>query len=652
MIAKKEIAQLPVLTVKAQGRDQYIGRIQMYRETLVLDVYDARRVICPEGEEKTAEIQFRWVCDKKNYYVYRFLTGTWTDCGLNYVIHGLAWYSSSLPIKLDEASKTIAETFLEDCKDRMMHCYSMKQIDRLNALEEYIRNKRRDRYEQNRSARISARQKLRKALPKDWERWLKTNVYEDKRYLFYNARSRRSGTCAYCGNAVALDGKQRHNGMGKCPACGSRIQYKAVGKTPEIKDSKQCIYLQKTSEGFLTRYVYTEKISGPRGEYYKSHDAVQATYNGKKTWYDYCMFSMISGKEYWDDRRPADMAAWKAEGYLYTRNVRQVLKDTVFRYAPLPQWMKHEKRPIPFCDFMCMYEEAPCLEFFIKAGLYRLTREYVERRELWPGRGPVEILGINRQRIRRLIQMDGGIAALKWLRYEEEKSVSLQDDVVLWLQENRLYPDRCESILVRMKSVLRMVNYMKKQKIEPADIVTTWTDYLRMAESEGMDITDDIVLFPKDLKMRHDQLVELAERRNDEKRMEGYADLDCRIRERLPEASKYYWENERYMIVPAAKCRELMEEGRTLHHCVGRDDHYMKKMAEGRSWILFLRKKEAPDRPYYTIEVDMQRDEIIQWYSAFDRRPDAVEIKKVLNTFRRNIERKSAAIRIQVPAAV
>ena len=210
MIAKKEIAQLPVLTVKAQGRDQYIGRIQMYRETLVLDVYDARRVICPEGEEKTAEIQFRWVCDKKNYYVYRFLTGTWTDCGLNYVIHGLAWYSSSLPIKLDEASKTIAETFLEDCKDRMMHCYSMKQIDRLNALEEYIRNKRRDRYEQNRSARISARQKLRKALPKDWERWLKTNVYEDKRYLFYNARSRRSGTCAYCGNAVALDGKQRH----------------------------------------------------------------------------------------------------------------------------------------------------------------------------------------------------------------------------------------------------------------------------------------------------------------------------------------------------------------------------------------------------------------------------------------------------------
>ena len=137
-----------------------------------------------------------------------------------------------------------------------------------------------------------------------------------------------------------------------------------------------------------------------------------------------------------------------------------------------------------------------------------------------------------------------------------------------------------------------------------------------------------------------------------EKRMEGYADLDCRIRERLPEASKYYWENERYMIVPAAKCRELMEEGRTLHHCVGRDDHYMKKMAEGRSWILFLRKKEAPDRPYYTIEVDMQRDEIIQWYSAFDRRPDAVEIKKVLNTFRRNIERKSAAIRIQVPAAV
>jgi hypothetical protein len=95
-----------------------------------------------------------------------------------------------------------------------------------------------------------------------------------------------------------------------------------------------------------------------------------------------------------------------------------------------------------------------------------------------------------------------------------------------------------------------------------------------------------------------------------------------------------------------------MNEGRTLHHCVGRDDYYMTKMAEGRSWILFLRKKEALDCPYYTVEINMQNDEIIQWYSAFDRQPDAVEIKMVLKMFKQNVARKRKKERIPVSVAV
>ena len=652
MIAKKEIAKLPVLPAKAHGRDEWIGRIRMHRDTLVLDVYDARRVMCPEEEEKDAEIMFRWVCDKKNYYTYMFRSQAWTGYGISYALYGEIWHYGYPCIQLDAESEETAGKFLEDCEDIWRYDFPEDQIDKLGRLEEHIRDQKRDRNEQNRSARIRARQKLRKALPKDWEKWLKTDVYKDKRYLFYNARRRKSGSCAYCGAVVELDGKQKHNGIGKCPACGSSIQYKAVGKVSEMRDRRQCIYLQKTADGFLTRYVLTEKVSGPWGERFKSRDAVLATYNGKKTWYDYCMVSAVGGDEYWDDKRPYDMGNWEPEGYLYTRNVRQAVKDTVFRYAPLVQWMKHERREIPLADFLCNYEKAPYLEFFIKAGLYRLTREYVDRHEIWKGKKPEEILGINRQRIRRLIRMDGGIAALEWLRYEQEEGINLQDETVSWLQENRLYPNKCADILRQMKSVVRMVNYMKKQQIAPADIVTTWTDYLRMAALEDMDITDDIVLFPKDLKRQHDYLVELGNRRQEERRLEGYADLDRRIRERLPEAARYYWENEKYMIVPAAKCEELMNEGRTLHHCVGRDDHYMTKMAEGRSWILFLRKKEALDCPYYTVEINMQNDEIIQWYSAFDRQPDAVEIKMVLKMFKQNVARKRKKERIPVSVAV
>lgn len=77
----------------------------------------------------------------------------------------------------------------------------------------------------------------------------------------------------------------------------------------------------------------------------------------------------------------------------------------------------------------------------------------------------------------------------------------------------------------------------------------------------------------------------------------------------------------------------------------------MKKMAAGSSWILFLRKKEAPDIPYYTIEIDMETDEILQWYSEYDRKPEANRIKKILNLFSRSLEkRKRVQVTVRVPA--
>ena len=158
-----------------------------------------------------------------------------------------------------------------------------------------------------------------------------------------------------------------------------------------------------------------------------------------------------------------------------------------------------------------------------------------------------------------------------------------------------------------------------------------------------MDTTDDIVRLPKDLKARHDQLVErINARRDEERRMkekEKYAYLDARIRERLPDAKRYFWEDDTYMIVPAGRCEELVEEGRALHHCVGANDFYMTAMAEGRSWILFLRKKSELDKPYYTIEIDMYTDEIKQYYSEYDRQPDKEAIRKVLDKFRKSLRR-------------
>ena len=76
-----------------------------------------------------------------------------------------------------------------------------------------------------------------------------------------------------------------------------------------------------------------------------------------------------------------------------------------------------------------------------------------------------------------------------------------------------------------------------------------------------------------------------------------------------------------------------------MHHCVGASDVYMNAMAEGRRWILFLRRKSELDKPYYTIEIDMFTDEIQQYYSEYDRQPDKEVVRRVLDKFRQSLRK-------------
>lgn len=409
-----------------------------------------------------------------------------------------------------------------------------------------------------------------------------------------------------------------------------------------MRDEKQAVYLQKTPDGFLTRYFKVRKDSSARGEKYQSHEVALVTYDGKRTWCDYHVNSGFTGNDVWVDAKPGCMSGWKAKGYLYTRNAKAALKGTRLQYAPLAEWMRHERREIPVGNFLGRIEGEPFLEFFVKVGLFRLTREYVDGYEKWrcKGGGPKEILGMNKQRINRLVRLDGGLKMLNWLQYEEEKGIRITDRMLTWLEENEVSVFQCKNILEEIGSVERMVGYMKRQEVPPYDVAVTWSDYLRMAKAEGMDTTDDIVRLPKNLKQRHDQLVELDDKRKDAERLKGYAELDEKIRERLPQVERYRWKNDEYVMIPAVKCEELMVEGRTLHHCVGRDNHYMGKMAKGETWILFLRKKREVEKPYYTIEIDLASDEILQWYSEFDRKPDGKAVKKVLDAFLKSVEKK------------
>ena len=53
------------------------------------------------------------------------------------------------------------------------------------------------------------------------------------------------------------------------------------------------------------------------------------------------------------------------------------------------------------------------------------------------------------------------------------------------------------------------------------------------------------------------------------------------------------------IVVPASS-EDLVKDGQALNHCVG---NYASRVAAGESLILFVRKAEAPDVPFYTLEL-------------------------------------------------
>ena len=93
----------------------------------------------------------------------------------------------------------------------------------------------------------------------------------------------------------------------------------------------------------------------------------------------------------------------------------------------------------------------------------------------------------------------------------------------------------------------------------------------------------------------------------------------------------YSYETSKYKIIVPKSLKEIVEEGRNLHHCVGT---YTEKVAEGETDILFIRKQGEEDTSYYTMEV--RNLEIIQYRGAYNNlhdNPVPKEIDQLVRQF-------------------
>lgn len=289
----------------------------------------------------------------------------------------------------------------------------------------------------------------------------------------------------------------------------------------------------------------------------------------------------------------------------------ECLNGTLAENAHMREYAKADKTVCPV-RYMRIWMKHPQVECLLTSGAGKLLAEMIagevkeryasmQLKEVdWKKKRPCEMLGLDRQELRRAVREKWTAKELQW--YKIGKSEGEKD---LQKLQALLEGYRGEQ-LQEMKEygpVLKTVRYLRKQekmseKKPVRRVLIGWStlrDTWEMAKLQGLDLHDPAVQWPKDMIEYHDRLVENQKFRENKELVKRFAQLTDRF---APAAAS--WGG--ICIRIAASEKELKQEGEALKHCVGT---YGESHANGRC-IFFVRRAEQPDVSWYTLQVDIR----------------------------------------------
>ena len=423
-------------------------------------------------------------------------------------------------------------------------------------------------------------------LPKDWRRWAdKVAVRENFIFYHYKRGGAKTGYCTFCGKEVPLSGHPYHNKEGRCTRCRHPVVFKALGRAGYFQTDKYYAYLiQRCKDGFVIREFWANRTYRkdrlPHSEPYW-HEFRRSIYDHSGEVRSYYWGMYCQRETRWIAGSPCFCAYYGDQsGRVYGKTLPSLEKKEL-RQTGLAEWIRSH----PITDpekYLAVWKRLPQMEQIWKAGLQRLTKESfnncdsVRKLVLCPSEpGLIRALGLDAQKFRRLRQLDGDTETLAWLQLEKRTGQRITDEMLRWIKKERISPRDLVFIADRM-SLVQIRNYLQRQKQyfdgSCRQALTTWQDYLAMAERLHYDTSDEIVYRVRKLRQRHDELVLQSEAGSLEEQAEKMAakyphvDAIC-----MELQNKYAYIDEEYTVIAPQNIFEIIKEGRMLHHCVGND---------------------------------------------------------------------------------
>ena len=461
-------------------------------------------------------------------------------------------------------------------------------------------------------------------LPEDYEDFTNNAVFRADNVLIYSTKDNEA-YCTGCRQTtknLKLFGKikPKHNKDTVCPCCGRLLTAKSKGY---MKNGYEVVrwseLIDRNEEKVLIRYVRHVRKYASDGSYaQESNEMLRVVIKD----HEEKVFGLYS--DGWAFRRkPMNWYGWSkyqepvGDIMLYNRDIAHDLKGTVCQYSAIERMLnyyilpntkdlnvadKHLRIEYAYLieDYLVVYAHHPYLEWLVKVGFISLASDLVSYTMTWmfsdKGKSLNEVLGVSKESYKAFLEygdptencVRNAVALEKEnlpVTYEVLTDLEVAEDMGKYSISNYIL---CRKFMSHKKANKYLIAYG-----------ITYADYIDMAQQLKWNMKSKFILFPKDVQKAHDLAVELFNKHKAELLTKKMFEVDTK--------GIYSFENDKFVIVVPTGGKDLVNEGDKLHHCVA---SYTDKVINGETMILFVRRKKARNKPFYTME--WQNNRIIQ----------------------------------------
>lgn len=423
-----------------------------------------------------------------------------------------------------------------------------------------------------------------------------------QQYLFYRHLKKDDFDCfcTHCRerfinspqNRTYATFKFEHNNYVQCPHCNWPVQLKAMHYGRKTLKDTQHIYTFQAVDGNLyLRYMQVRQCFIEKDELvpYVEYEEIDRFYlspgtvqKWKNKWHFNAQWNKWVGKFEPLKTEHAQFATAAAG--------MDCINNTFLKYFDTDY--VRECTNISLMHYIITAAKHPNLEYLVKKEMWKLIESILNKNMNvinWRSNNLKRMLDLNKN---ELDTVEWNADRLKFhhrFMKREPRSAALIMQIIENAESYNLY--RYEYIL----DLAPVLSLAKIHKYSGGDIQTLihWVDYLRMAADEGYDMTDTSVLMPPNLNAAHDRLANIKKYAHDK-------NMDKLIEKRNKKLEKLIFADENYTIVLPQSVKDIVNEGKALSHCVG---GYADRHARGVLTILFIRKNDDLNTPYYTMEV-------------------------------------------------